>query len=72
VKELKEVNKDDLVMQCLDLHIALSDGDSHINGVDFFSELWCCRKSSLKVLILSAYQEKIPARNAIRVHKIFR
>jgi hypothetical protein len=34
------MNNDDLKTQCMGLHIALSDGDSHDNnGVDLLSEL---------------------------------
>jgi hypothetical protein len=53
VKRLKEMNDDDLKTHCMDLHIVLSDEDSHdMNSVDLFSELGCCRKSYLKVIIL--------------------
>jgi hypothetical protein len=49
VKKLKEMNKDNLKMQCVDLHIALSDGDSHdINGLDLFSELRVLREIILE------------------------
>jgi hypothetical protein len=35
VKKHKEMNEVDLKTRCMDLHIALSDGDSHVvNGVD--------------------------------------
>jgi hypothetical protein len=39
------MNEGDWETQCMDLHMALSDGDSHdINGVELFSELGVLRE----------------------------
>jgi hypothetical protein len=45
VKKIKETKEDDLKTQSMDVHTALSDGDSHdISGVDLVSELRVLRE----------------------------